>query len=287
MLNHLKLDRAIVLAAGTGSRLVSGETLPKPLKPVAGVPLLVRILRTLQSEGIREAVVILGHQGELIRRALLAEPSLSLSFTFVQNEQFLLRNGVSLLAAAPYVVEGSLLTMADHLYSPEIVRCLREMDLPEGASALAIDRDIARCFDLDDATKVQVEQGRIEQIAKELPAYNAIDTGVFRIGPALIAELSRLYAAHGDCSLSDGVRALAARGMFHACDVGDAQWIDVDTPAALNRAEAMIQVFGDSLGDDLAASLANTSAFESGTHVLPVSSRARMSQPFHDHRETA
>ena len=61
------MQRAIVLAAGRGSRLVGEQDLPKPLKQVAGVALLVRILRTLQTEGIREAVVILGDRGEHIR----------------------------------------------------------------------------------------------------------------------------------------------------------------------------------------------------------------------------
>ncbi|MCC6552473.1 MAG: histidinol-phosphate transaminase [Polyangiaceae bacterium] len=253
MPSHRKLERAIVLAAGTGSRLVNGEQSPKPLKPVSGVPLLIRILRLLQDEGIREAVIVVGHQGEPIRRALLAEPSLALSLTFVQNDRFHLRNGVSLLAAREHVVEGTLLTMADHLYSPEIVRRLRAMELPRGASALAVDFDVERCFDIDDATKVRVEQGRIADIGKEIADYNAIDTGVFRIGPELVDELARLLDERGDCSLSDGVRALADKGAFHTCDAGDARWIDVDTPAALQRAEAMIRVFGDGLGDEPAA----------------------------------
>ncbi|AKT39305.1 NTP transferase domain-containing protein [Chondromyces crocatus] len=278
MLNRYSLERAIVLAAGTGSRLVSGEVLPKPLKSVAGVPLLVRILRTLQDEGIREAVIVVGHQGELIKRALLEEPSLRLAFTFVQNDRFLLRNGVSLLAASAHVVEGTLLTMADHLYSPEIVRCLRSMDLPLGASALGVDHDIERCFDLDDATKVQVEAGQIGDIGKELPSYNAIDTGVFRIGPELCAELERIYAMNGDCSLSEGVRALSARGLFHACDVGDAQWIDVDTPAALQRAEAMLQVFGDALG----AEPSSQPGAERDSLVVPAPAWARAKQPYQE-----
>jgi len=253
MMSNRKLERAVVLAAGMGSRLVNGEAYPKPLKTVSGVPLLVRILRLLQDEGIREAVIVIGHQGEPIRRALVAEPSLALSLTFVQNERYDLKNGVSLLAAREHIVEGTLLTMADHLYSPEIVRRLRAMDLPRGASALAVDFDVERCFDIDDATKVRVEQGRIGAIGKELGAYNAIDTGVFRIGPELVDELARLYDERGDCSLSDGVLALAGKGLFHVCDAGDARWIDVDTPEALQRAEAMIRVFGDGLGDEPAA----------------------------------
>ncbi len=239
-----------MLAAGTGSRLVSGEEYPKPLKPVSGVPLIVRILRSLQDEGIREAVIVLGYLGDKLRRALVAEPSLALSLTFVTNEQFTKKNGVSLLAARPYLEGGAILTMADHLYSPEIVRRLRALDLPRGTSALAVDYDPERCFDLDDATKVRVEQGRIVDIGKEIAAYNAVDTGVFRVGPELVDELAALYDRHGDCSLSDGVKALSARGKFVACDAGDARWIDVDTPVAVQRAEAMLRVFGDALGDE-------------------------------------
>jgi hypothetical protein len=49
------------------------------------------------------------------------------------------------------------------------------------------------------------------------------------------------------------VRALAEQGKFFGCDVGDSRWIDVDTPEAFLRAEAMIRVFGDTLGDEPAA----------------------------------
>ncbi len=243
-------SRAIILAAGTGSRLVAQETYPKPLKPVAGVPLLVRILRTLQSEGIREAVVVVGYRGEQIKKALLAEPSLALRLHFVQNDDFDRKNGVSLLKAASFVDGDCLLSMADHLYSPELVRRLRQFELGPGCCVLGVDRDIDRCFDLDDATKVRLAGSLIKDIGKDLGSYDAIDTGVFRIGPALIKELERIQEATGDCSLSDGVRALAARGLFLAGDVGDARWIDVDTPDALQRAEAMIRVFGDTLGDE-------------------------------------
>lgn len=285
MVERRKIERAIVLAAGTGSRLVSGEAYPKPMKLVSGVPLLVRILRSLQGEGIREAVIVTGHMGDQIRPALLAEPSLALSLTFVENDLYAKKNGVSLLAAREHVTEGTLLTMADHLYSPEIVRRLRALDLPRGSSALAVDYDIDRCFDLDDATKVRIENGRITDIGKELEAYNALDTGVFRIGPELIEELAALFDLHGDCSLSDGVRALARKGRFYACDAGDARWIDVDTPAALQRAEAMLRVFGDHLGDEPASA---PGRIDPESIELFAPSWVRAAQPYkEDHFELA
>ncbi|MGC4088888.1 MAG: histidinol-phosphate transaminase [Polyangiaceae bacterium] len=247
-----RVTRAVILAAGTGSRLREGEDdeLPKPLRPVGGVPLCVRVLRTLEEAGIREAVVITGYQGERVRRALLSEPSLGLSLSFVENPRFDKKNGVSLLTAAEFIDQECILTMSDHLYSPELVRRLIAWDLPKGACALGVDYDIERCFDIDDATKVVVDRTHIARIGKELEEYDALDTGVFRIGPALISELAKLDAERGDCSLSDGVQALARRGDFYAVDVGEVRWIDVDTPAALERAEAMLRVFGDTLGDE-------------------------------------
>jgi len=214
------------------------------------VPLVVRVLRTLQSAGIQEAVVITGFQGEAVRDALRGERDLGLKLSFVDNPHFDKKNGVSLLSAASFVDRECVLTMSDHLYSPELVRRLLAAEVPEGSCALAVDYDIERCFDLDDATKVAVEAGKIKRIAKELESYDALDTGVFRIGPALIAELAAVEASTGDCSLSDGVQALSRRGRFFATDVGDVRWVDVDTPQALACAEAMLRVFGDSLGDE-------------------------------------
>ncbi len=244
------IERVIVLAAGRGSRLVSEREVPKPLKPIAQVPLLVRILRSLQSVGIREAVVVIGDRGDQIRRALKSEPSLLMRLRFVENRDFHKKNGVSLLAAKQFVDRECLLTMADHLYSPELARRLMSYEVPENACALGIDYDIERCFDLDDATKVRLEQNRIVGIAKELAEYDAIDTGVFRIGPALVHELEQVHEASGDCSLSDGVAALAKKGAFLGLSIGEARWIDVDTPEAAQRAEAMLRVFGDALGDE-------------------------------------
>jgi len=242
--------RVVVLAAGRGSRLVAADEPPKPLKPIASVPLLVRILRTLQGEGVREAVIVIGHGGDQIRHALVREPSLAMQLRFVINTEADKSNGVSLLAAKAYVDGDCLLTMADHLYSPELVRRLQMFDLPAGGCALAVDHDVERCFDIDDATKATVEAGRIVRIGKELEAYDVIDTGVFRIGPSLIDKLEEVYEQRGDCSLSDGVGALAREGKMYACGIGDARWIDVDTPAAAQRAEAMLHVFGELLGDE-------------------------------------
>ena len=59
--------RAMVLAAGRGERMRPiTDTLPKPLVPVAGKPLIGYHLARLAAAGIREVVVNLSWLGEKI-----------------------------------------------------------------------------------------------------------------------------------------------------------------------------------------------------------------------------
>lgn len=238
---------AVVLAAGFGSRLREADNCPKPLRPVASVPLLVRVLRGLATSGIEHAAVVLGYQANQIRDALERQPNLGLSLSYVLNEQYAKSNGVSVLAAREFVASGCVLSMADHLYSPRVVDAVLSPEFPDGSCVLAVDYDIQRCFDIDDATKVRVDNQRIVEIAKSLSTYNALDAGVFRIGPSLIEALDQVYRAKGDCSLSDGVQELSRRGEFFGSDICGAPWVDVDTPEAARHAALMVQRLGDNL----------------------------------------
>ena len=240
------MTRAIILAAGMGSRLVAGRPYPKPLEEVAGVPLIVRVLRGLQKTGITEVGIVIGHLGDLLRSELQKRDDLGVELTFFENEEVHKPNGTSLLKAADFVVGPTYVLMSDHLWSPSLLRAVSRFPLASDEAVLGIDRDIAGCFDLDDATKVVVRGDRVVEIAKMLPRYDCLDTGVFRITPALIEALRDAEGPEG-CSLSQGVKTLAARGKMRVVDVGDARWIDVDTPEAHAEAERLVGLYGDDL----------------------------------------
>lgn len=60
--------KAVILAGGRGSRLASlYPDIPKPLVPVAGVPVLERQLRMLRREGVRDVVLVCGHLAQQIK----------------------------------------------------------------------------------------------------------------------------------------------------------------------------------------------------------------------------
>lgn len=63
--------RAMILAAGRGKRLrPHTDTLPKPLLPVRGKPLIEYHLEALAAAGFREIVINRGHLGERLPEAL-------------------------------------------------------------------------------------------------------------------------------------------------------------------------------------------------------------------------
>ncbi|MFN3926011.1 MAG: bifunctional UDP-N-acetylglucosamine diphosphorylase/glucosamine-1-phosphate N-acetyltransferase GlmU [Pseudanabaenaceae cyanobacterium] len=65
---------AAVLAAGKGTRMYAD--MPKVLYPLAGKPMLGRVLDTVRQAGIQKSIVIIGYKGELIRNALADAPDL-------------------------------------------------------------------------------------------------------------------------------------------------------------------------------------------------------------------
>lgn len=237
--------RALILAAGLGNRLDDGRRIPKPLRHVAGVPLLVRIIIALERGGVHEIGIIVGYLGKDLQ-AGLARYEHQAELTFFQNDEYEKPNGTSVLKGRDFVTGPTFLLMSDHLWSPGLLSAVGTYPVAERESVLGVDYRIDACFDLDDATKVLVKDERIVDIHKELEEYNALDTGVFLVTPALIEALDAVNGPEG-CSLSQGVGALAAEGRMRAADVGDVTWIDVDTPEAHAEAERLVAELGDDL----------------------------------------
>ena len=233
-----KVTQCLILAAGNGTRIrtISGG-LPKPLVDFRGKPIIEHIVQRAHRAGIESFVIVVGYRSHLIRNWFEGR-SLGVSVTFVENPDYHKANGVSALRARNEIRENFLLLMADHLFESETAETLIQQPLASDEVILAVDPNIDRIFDLDDATKVLRNGDRIVNIGKEIALYDALDTGMFLCSPALFDRLE-LATKDGNCSLSDGMRQLIAEGRLRALEIGDRQWQDLDTPQALAHAEAV------------------------------------------------
>ena len=233
----------IILAAGFGSRLAgsSTQTRLKPLTPVAGEPLIVRTLDSLALAGCRTAVIVLGHASADIQQSIEHIYQGPLALEFVVNPHFEKQNGLSLMTAGTVVQDSFLLTMADHVFSDEVMQLASQHEPPPNGATLVVDYRINEIFDLDDATKVLAgSDNRVIQIGKQIPKYNCIDTGLFIGTRAMIDEATRLFDTFDDASLSQVVQALAKNDCMKVLDIGTGFWQDVDTPQMLRHAESVL-----------------------------------------------
>jgi choline kinase len=241
-----RVTQAVILMAGSGSRFGDAEEKRlKPLVRVHGRPLISYTLEALARAGIEKVYAVIGFRGESLRAGIEPLVPREIDIRWIDNPHWQLKNGISALAVAPHVSAPCLLAMGDHFFNAAIVDLLlSEAKLDQ--LNVAIDRKLDAIFDLDDAMKLQVEGERVTAIGKDLRNYNAIDTGLFVCPVEFFGYLEKAKVKD-DCSLADGVRAMAADGLVRGIDIGPAWWQDIDTPAMLAHAQQQLRSRRDQL----------------------------------------
>ena len=240
MQQAMRVTQTVILAADSGSRLAPTRgDVPKPLMTVAGVPLLAHALEYARRSGCDEAVTVVGYEGARVRSAI-EQLHTPLRLTFVENHDYAAPNGVSLPAAEPAAAPAFFLQMVDHLFLEPALSLLVATSLDAGeVGRVLVDSTPSADIDLDDATKVQLELGRVSAIGKGLDLWDAIDAGCFVLAHGVFDALRAVPVEEGR-TVSSGMRRLVAARALGAVDMRGADWIDVDTPADREIAERLL-----------------------------------------------
>ena len=230
--------RALILAAGMGIRQKeNGES--KPLIPLLGLSLIERVILTAKKAGIKEFQIVIGYNGKKIKKYLGNGNKLGVKIDYIYNAEWRRDNGISALKARDYIQGPFILLMADHLFDHKILSELRKVTIEEDECVLCVDRNHHKYLDIDDATKVFTEDGKIKDIDKHLNHYNGIDTGIFLCTPAIFDALEESIDS-GNESLSAGIKVLADRGKMKVFDISDKYWLDVDDDNALKNGKSLL-----------------------------------------------
>ena len=230
--------KALIIAAGQGTRLRPiGDT--KPLVSLLGLCLIERVILTAKKSGIKEFCIIVGYHGEKIKERLSDGKKYGVKIQYVQNDQWTQGNGISVLKAKDHFKESFVLLMADHNYDHRILNRLLTTKIEKDECILCVDKNPKDHLNIDDATKVQTVDHRIDVIGKNLSNYDCIDTGIFICNPIIFDALEQSISK-GDEGLSGGIKILAQRHKMRYMLLGDNFWIDVDDKTDRNNAELLI-----------------------------------------------
>jgi choline kinase len=237
--------RAIILAAGVGSRLQQppGKEFPKCLLRFDGVTLLERHLQILDAVGVDQIVLALGFQPEKVK-AELDQLRRRPHPEIVLNPRYDLGSMLTVHSVADALTRGGevLLMDADVLYDERILRALAAGD---HVNRLLIDRDFEAG---EEPVKLCVKHGVPVELRKRLAADLDCDTigesvGFFRFQEPTarrLAEIVASYVEGGRANMphEEAVRDLLLEGghEFDIADVTGISWIEIDFPHDVARA---------------------------------------------------
>lgn len=128
----------MILAAGLGTRLRPlTNTVPKPLLPVAGTPLIVWNLLLLKRHGFCDVIINLHHLAPLIEQALGNGSRFGLRITY-SHEPVILGTGGGLKQAEPYFCGEPVLVINGDTLCELDLDALRTFHRERGAAATLV-----------------------------------------------------------------------------------------------------------------------------------------------------
>ncbi len=170
--------QCVILAGGLGTRMRPlTETCPKTLLPVHGRAFAWHQLQWLASQGIREVIYSIGHQGDMIRRYWAEQPSPVPSLRFVdEGNQLRGTAGALRLAREQGVLDESFLVIYGDSFLPvEFSPVWRAFESSNQPALMTVLRNEGRW----DRSNVIYQPGRVVMYDKAAaPGMQYIDYGL-------------------------------------------------------------------------------------------------------------
>lgn len=222
-----KITTALLMAAGMGTRIRPiSATIPKPLIPVNGTPMIETLIQAILSAGIQNIIITVGYKKE--EYFYLKDKYKNI--TFVENIDYEKRNTISsFFAAMDFLLNENCIICESDLYvfDPSIIK--GEMDKS---------RYLMRSVSLqNNEWGFNLENNRVQKIVRPNPKIY-LDHHMYGIAYWLSKDLEKLRYIVSKCYYDLGNEQKAydeiANEIFHEIDMGvikikDNQLFEIDS----------------------------------------------------------
>ncbi|MCK4470112.1 MAG: CDP-alcohol phosphatidyltransferase family protein, partial [Desulfobacterales bacterium] len=204
--------------------------------------LIERLILSAKNAGLTDFYVVTGYNGEKVRDYLNRfSQSRNIDITHIINEERGKGVGLSVLKAKKLLNENFILLMGDYIFDKSILVKIKNEKIADDEVMLTVDYNIKnnKLVDVNNVSKVVVEDSRILDIGKNIKKYNAYDTGIFLCSPAIFSAIEESLP-HGNDSLSRAIGVMAGNGKVKAVDIKDDYWIGVNTKKDRRKAAKLL-----------------------------------------------
>ena len=236
-----RIDRpnmALILAGGKGTRLLPTTTsLPKPMVPVAGKPILERLVNHLSGFGISHIVLSIGHLGEVIEGHFGDGSQFGCHITYLREDPSnplgtggplgSLSKSYPELSAPLLVMNGDLVTQFD------VAAMLAHHDQ---ASAVATVGTFSYAHEVPYGVLVVNEAGHIDSIVEKPLRQELVSGGVYIFNSNVLQKVPTDIFFPMNQVLTECID----RGEKVSVWALDEGWVDVGRPQDLAKARGQI-----------------------------------------------
>ena len=225
------ISQAVILAGGEGRRLLPyTRVLPKPLWPVGDRPIVEILIRQLAAAGIKEIIMAVGYQAELIRMILGEGRQFGVKIRYSPEKKPMgtaapLRK-IKGLQANFLVLNGDLLT---DLPFREFIKAHLAGVSP--ATVAVFKRSVKVDFGVVIAPKEKIE----EYIEKPVLGYS-VSMGIYAFSKEILE-----YIPNRHFDFPDLVKKLIQNGKNPSVYRFKGQWLDIGRPDDWEKADALFR----------------------------------------------
>ena len=237
----MKVDKAVVLAAGRGTRMRELTLdLPKPMIEVRGKPVLQRIVEGLRAAAVRKLLIIVGYRAEVVANFF---GDVSLFDIQIEYTTQVTQDGTGRVVdfAKDFVARSTfVLAYGDILVDPANYK--RIVDLSDDVEAIV---SVTRGEDVSKGGAVFVnERMELLDIREKAPPGDArspwYNAGLYTFRPSIFEFTAKLQPSpRGEYELTDAIRALAQSGKKVQAVELLGEWADVRDPEVLAKLNAL------------------------------------------------
>jgi dTDP-glucose pyrophosphorylase/predicted transcriptional regulator len=228
----VKPNIAFIMAGGKGVRLMPlTEQCPKPMIPVAGRPILERVILHLVGYGIRNIYVSINYLGKMIEDYFGDGSACGCSITYLKEGKALGTGGA--LSLLPETPEHPIIVMNGDLVTQINIAKLLEFHTAENVKATIAVKPYQMEIPFG---VINSDENRLVQIQEKPSLTFTINTGIYILNP----EVLPLVPKNEEFLITSLFDLLIEKRMPVGIHLIEEDWIDIGRHEELKRAKGII-----------------------------------------------